>query len=107
MWYIYDKDSCNVISTSETEVPDVLCAYMGEDIDLNIYNVIVGNVQEMNGVKTVTFVTKKLKSNYELASKIKEFKEETNLLITSLEKDVLESELETDLRLSMLELGLI
>ncbi|HAB59358.1 MAG TPA: hypothetical protein DCE48_01355 [Lachnospiraceae bacterium] len=71
MWYIYDENTSQVVSKSDYEVSGVPCAYMDEDIDLTIYTVTVGNVQEVNGINTITFVTKKLKSNFELTEQIK------------------------------------
>lgn len=115
MWYLYD-DNYFLISKSHTEPEESNKVFYNDDLELDLFTVVVGNIQEIDGVPTITYLSRKIKSNYKLAMKVKEqqdeahqLKEEIELLktsLSSLESGAAESEIETDYRLSMLELGL-
>lgn len=71
MWYLYDENYI-VISKSETEPVESNKVYYDEELDLDMYKVTVGSIQDVDGRPTITYIAKKLKSNYELAQQIKE-----------------------------------
>lgn len=71
MWYLYNENYI-ITSKSETEPEESNKVFYDDDLELGLFKVTVGNIQEVNGIPTITYITKKLKSNFELAEQIKE-----------------------------------
>ena len=95
MYYRYEIVGDNIYKLSEKSVAllegqrVVTC---NEDIDLQLFDVTVGFIHEGTMIRH----TKKIKGNEAVARGL-----------TEIDQRQVESELETDLRLSMLELGLV
>lgn len=82
MWYLYNENYI-IISKSRTEPEETNKVYYDEELDLDMYKVTVGSIQDVDGRPTITYITKKLKSNYELAQQIKE---KNSLLVSQQEQ---------------------
>lgn len=92
MFYIYDEQS-QIISKHETEPDGERVAFSQEDFELSLYDVIIGYIHTTGEILKYH---KKLKPA-----------EVVEARILSIENRQAESELDTDFRLSMLELGLV
>lgn len=82
MWYLYNENYV-ITSKSETEPEESNKVYYDEELDLDTYKVTVGSIQDVDGRSTITYIAKKLKSNYELAQQIKE---QNSLLVSQQEQ---------------------
>lgn len=78
MWYLYDENYV-VLYKSKTEPEQSNKVFYDEDIDLDLFKITIGSIQDINGVPTITYITKKIKSDFELLARIKE----QNVVVTA------------------------
>lgn len=92
MYYRYNEQY-TIIEKSETPLEGINVVIYGEDLDFHLYDIIVGHIDEATG--EMLKHTKILRSAEVIAQRLQE-----------IDVRQAEAELETDYRLSLLELGL-
>lgn len=77
MYYIYDSQTCKIISVQDTAPTEGAYCVSSETFDLDLNNVIVGSV---DANKNLTYRTIKAKPAEQLAAKIKDMRTENDTL---------------------------